>query len=414
MAISGVSSHQTQQNFGVRGETRSIANGGAGVYGVGYHSGVFGVAWDYSGVGVGVRGVTQAHSGAGVRGASSQSTGQLFGVQGEVRSTTAGSAGVFGEAIATSGETYGVFGRTKSTTEDAAGVHGLATANQGITYGVLGISESSSGTGVHGEAPLAGVSGAATATSGSTIGVRGWATSANGTGVWGFNASTGSGAHGIKGETLGNSGWASGVYGVAHAPGSIGVTGWNVGSGPGLYAWSESGPALIAKGSGTGNLVEVYDHTVGMRFKITHEGQVYADGSYHAGGADFAEMVPVRQPDLEPGDVVALSIDGKIIRSFQVRQASVVGVVSTKPGYQSDLYKELDPSEKIPLAVMGIVPVKVTAANGPIRPGDMLTPSAVPGRAMRSRKIVPGTIIGKAMESLESGEDLILMLIMLR
>jgi hypothetical protein len=125
-------------------------------------------------------------------------------------------------------------------------------------------------------------------------------------------------------------------------------------------------------------------------------------------------MVPVRQPNLEPGDVVALAIDGRVIRSFQERQASVIGVVSTKPGYQSDLYADLDSSEKIPLAVMGIVPVKVTAANGPIRPGDMLTPSAVPGRAMRSRRIVPGTIIGKAMEGLESGEGLVHMLIMLR
>ena len=192
------------------------------------------------------------------------------------------------------------------------------------------------------------------------------------------------------------------------------MTGWNVGSGPGLYAWSESGPALIAKGSGVGNLVEVHDHAVGTRFKITHDGEVYADGSYHAGGADFAEMVPVRQLDLEPGDVVALSINGKLIRTFQERQASVVGVVSTKPGYQSDLYEELDSSEKIPLAVMGIVPVKATAANGPIRPGDMLTPSAIPGKAMRSRQIVPGTIIGKAMESLKSGEGIVRMLIMLR
>ena len=92
----------------------------------------------------------------------------------------------------------------------------------------------------------------------------------------------------------------------------------------------------------------------------------------------------------------------------------MVGVVSTEPGYQSDLHAELDSSEKIPLAVIGIVPVKATAANGPIPPGDMLTPSAVPGHAMRSRQVVPGTIIGKAMEPLEKGEGRIRMLIMLR
>ena len=413
-AITGSTTATSNQSFGVRGFTSSTANGSAGVEGRGFYSGVFGFAQNHSGWGFGVDGVNQAALGAGVRGISTESTGLLYGVQGEVKSSSSQAAGVFGEATATSGETYGVYGLTKSNNANAAGVHGYASATQGVTAGVLGTSESNGGIGVHGESPALGVLGTATATSGPAFGVSGWVNSADGIGVKGYNASSGSGAHGVRGETMGNTGWASGVYGVAHSPGAIGVTGWNVGSGPGLYAWSESGTALIAKGAGTGNLVEVYDHTVGMRFKITHEGQVYADGSYHAGGADFAELVPVRQTDLEPGDVVALAIDGKIIRCFQEHQASVVGVVSTRPGYQSDLYKELDASEKIPLAVMGIVPVKVTAANGPIRPGDMLTPSAVPGRAMRSRKIVPGTIIGKAMEGLESGEGLVRMLIMLR
>jgi hypothetical protein len=235
-----------------------------------------------------------------------------------------------------------------------------------------------------------------------------------GAGVWARNQSTGSGAHGVIGTTYGNSGWASGVYGTATQPSAIGVTGWNTGSGPGLYAWSESGQALTVKGAGTGNLMEVHNHTVGVRFRINHAGEVYADGSFHAGGADFAELVPARQPGLEPGDVVALDVNGRLMRCFRERQASVMGVVSTKPGYQSDLWKNVDRSEKVPLAVSGIVPVKASAVNGPIRPGDMLTPSAVPGHAMRSRKVVPGTIIGKAMEGLESGEGTVLMLVMLR
>ena len=260
----------------------------------------------------------------------------------------------------------------------------------------------------------AGVFGASQATSGQSDGVRALTHSPAGAGVWARNYASGSGAHGIVGETSGNSGWASGVYGSAGQASAIGVTGWNTGSGPGLYAWSESGQALTVKGAGTGNLMEVHNHTVGVRFKIDHAGQVFADGTFHAGGADFAELVPARQPGLEPGDVVALDVNGRLMRCVRERQASVVGVVSTKPGYQSDLWEDVDRSEKVPLAVSGIVPVKASAANGPIRPGDMLTPSAVPGHAMRSRKVVPGTIIGKAMESLESGEGTVLMLVMLR
>ena len=70
--------------------------------------------------------------------------------------------------------------------------------------------------------------------------------------------------------------------------------------------------------------------------------------------------------------------------------------------------------QKVPLAVLGIVQVKATSANGPIRPGDMLTPSDVPGTAKHAVHPDPGTIIGKAMQPLESGEGLIRMLIMLR
>lgn len=413
-AISGIATNTTQQNFGVVGISNSTFIGSIGVRGLGYYNGVFGIARNHPGLGYGVIAINQADQGAGLQASSTKTTGKLYGVQASVSSTTAESAGVSGKANATTGETYGVYGLTKSNNHNAAGVHGYASATQGTAAGVLGTSESNGGVGLRGESPALGVLGTATATSGLALGVSGWVNSADGIGVNGYNASSGSGAHGIKGETFGNSGWASGVFGLAHAPGAIGVTGWNVGSGPGLYAWSESGPALIAKGAGTGNLVEVYDHTVGLRFKITNQGNVFADGIFTPGGADFAELIPARQPDLEPGDVVALAIDGKAVRCFQERQPSVVGVISTKPGIESDLFKHLERSEKISLAVVGIVPVKATAANGPIRPGDMLTPSAVPGHAMRSRKVVPGTVIGKAMESLESGEGFVRMLIMLR
>ncbi len=350
-AISGQATSTSAVNYGVKGHTASTASGAAGVLGQGQWAGVHGWGLNHSGTGYGVVGKNEASEGAGVYGFSTDPTGLLYGVRGSTNSTTAHSAGVFGASLATSGESDGV---------------------------------------------------------------RALANSPAGAGVWASNYSSGSGAHGVFGRTSGNSGWASGVYGTASQPSAIGVTGWNTGSGPGLYAWSQDGQALTVKGAGTGNLMEVHNHTVGVRFRINHAGEVYADGSFHAGGADFAELVPVRQPGLEPGDVVALDVNGRLMRSSKERQASVVGVVSTKPGYQSDLWEYVDRSEKVPLAVSGIVPVKASAVNGPIRPGDMLTPSAVPGHAMRSRKVVPGTIVGKAMESLESGEGTVLMLVMLR
>ena len=48
------------------------------------------------------------------------------------------------------------------------------------------------------------------------------------------------------------------------------------------------------------------------------------------------------------------------------------------------------------MALIGKVPVKVTTANGPIAPGDLLTSSARPGVAMKAT--APGPTIGMALE----------------
>jgi hypothetical protein len=63
---------------------------------------------------------------------------------------------------------------------------------------------------------------------------------------------------------------------------------------------------------------------------------------------------------------------------------------------------------------MGIVEVKVSAENGPIHPGDLLVTSATPGYAMRGDNPAPGTILGKALESLDNGVGTILVLLTLQ
>ena len=49
------------------------------------------------------------------------------------------------------------------------------------------------------------------------------------------------------------------------------------------------------------------------------------------------------------------------------------------------------------IALMGRVPVKVSAENGPINPGDYLTSSSTPGVAMKAT--MPGPVVGTATES---------------
>jgi hypothetical protein len=73
-------------------------------------------------------------------------------------------------------------------------------------------------------------------------------------------------------------------------------------------------------------------------------------------------------------------------------------------------------ADEIPLAIVGIVPCKVTTENGPIAAGDLLVTSSLPGHAMKGtdRTRMVGAIIGKAFEPLEQGEGIIQVLVTLQ
>ena len=74
------------------------------------------------------------------------------------------------------------------------------------------------------------------------------------------------------------------------------------------------------------------------------------------------------------------------------------------------------------MAMLGIVPTKVTAANGPIQVGDLLVTSSLPGHAMKALPemingiaIYPtGAILGKALEPLQHGTGVIKVMVTLR
>lgn len=132
------------------------------------------------------------------------------------------------------------------------------------------------------------------------------------------------------------------------------------------------------------------------RFYVNNAGHVYADGSFHPSGADFAEMLPA-VVGLEPGDVLVVGPQGELARSAQAYATNVVGVYSTNPGFVGGADDDEDLTGKVPLSVLGAVPVKASAENGPIRPGDLLTTSATPGHAMKATEPKIGTVIGKAL-----------------
>jgi hypothetical protein len=69
-----------------------------------------------------------------------------------------------------------------------------------------------------------------------------------------------------------------------------------------------------------------------------------------------------------------------------------------------------------PVALTGRVYVRCDASAEPIRPGDLLTTSDVPGHAMRAadRERAAGAILGKAMSALDQGRGLVLVLVSLQ
>ena len=71
---------------------------------------------------------------------------------------------------------------------------------------------------------------------------------------------------------------------------------------------------------------------------------------------------------------------------------------------------------EIPMAVVGIVPTKVSTENGPIERGDLLVASSTPGYAMKGtdRSRMLGAVIGKALEPLDEGKGVIEVLVTVR
>ncbi len=173
------------------------------------------------------------------------------------------------------------------------------------------------------------------------------------------------------------------------------------------------GEVLVLVSHG-GRFLRAVDQNWDPKFRMEANGEAYADGDWNDGGADFAEMLPA-VAGLEPGDVLAIGPDGTLVRSTELYQTSVAGVYSTDPGFVAGVPIEGKIPGTIPLAMAGAVPVKVSAENGPIRPGDLLVTSGTPGHAMRAGPNPPqGTVIGKALEKWDTGTGVIKMLAVLQ
>lgn len=104
-----------------------------------------------------------------------------------------------------------------------------------------------------------------------------------------------------------------------------------------------------------------------------------------------------------------------VVGRSSAAQTTVVGVHSTAPAFLGGQPVDGDPTDHVPLAVVGVVPVKVSAEKGAIAPGDLLVSASVAGHAMRAgADPAMGTVIGKALQPLAGGTGMITALIVLQ
>ncbi len=121
-----------------------------------------------------------------------------------------------------------------------------------------------------------------------------------------------------------------------------------------------------------------------------------------SGAFDYAEDYPTLDSDLEPGEPVA--VDPAFPEHVKRAKPGdvILGVVSEDPGLR--LSSDAQPASGakwIPIALVGRVPVKVTTHDGsnPIKPGDMLALSNIPG--VLEKAGAAGQVVGSALEGFD-------------
>src|ERR1043165_133160 len=198
--------------------------------------------------------------------------------------------------------------------------------------------------------------------------------------------------------------------GIVFPDGTVQTT---AGGGGGSSQWTTSGTNIFYNNGNVGI------GTTAPTEKLEVTGNIKVSGNINAKYQDVAEWVESSQ-ELPAGTVVILdaSKSNHVIASTQSYDSRVAGVISLKPG----LTLGEEGEGRVLVATTGRVKVKVDATNGPVQIGDLLVTSDHEGFAMKSLPIEiggarmhrPGTLIGKALEPLQSGTGEILVLLSLQ
>lgn len=180
-----------------------------------------------------------------------------------------------------------------------------------------------------------------------------------------------------------------------------------------------TGGALLAENTGPSGNIAVFQSNGANTARIDKNGKGFFNGGTQTGGADVAEAFETEYAvdGYTPGDVLVISTrsDRRVEKCREPYSTLVMGVYATKPGVlltERDIDANL--GDTIPVGIVGVIPTKVSSENGPIRRGDLLVTSSMPGHAMKgtNRDLMLGAIIGKALENFDgSGTGVIRVLV---
>jgi len=166
---------------------------------------------------------------------------------------------------------------------------------------------------------------------------------------------------------------------------------------------STDADGLIVKLGNTSTTVASSNHFIDFETAgIGSVGSIQGNGAkgisfVQNGVADFAEYFKKDQNEsITFGAVVCLTQNGTVVPCDGTTTA-IVGVTSAHPAF---LGGENLGDRSIPVGLTGLVQTTVSSANGPIKPGDVITASSLAGVGVKA--IRPGVIVGRAIEGYDN------------
>jgi hypothetical protein len=230
-----------------------------------------------------------------------------------------------------------------------------------------------------------------------------------------------------------NDGSGDGVLALASDSNNAGIHGKG---NSGALAGKFDGDVLIRSSAGSTDTAkfDVSDYSLHLynaagTMTIELDSDYYGDGRIITqelqitGGSDLSEQFDIEDilGKVKPGMVVSIDAKrpGKLKISGCAYDSKVAGIISGAGGIKPGMMmgqRGTKADGAHPVALTGRVYCWAETSTGHIQPGDLLTTSDIPGHAMKvtEHNRAFGTIIGKAMTSLEAEKGLVLVLVSLQ